>query len=157
MAQGIMTGIGFLGAGVIFKEGVTVRGLTTAASIWITAALGILYGVGFYYPAVLGTVATLGVLAAFRWLERLIPSQFFAELSISFAREQAPSEAELRQILKERGFNIAAMAYQLDDAGRAFEYRTVIRTLGASNAEKLAAHLLGRDDVIAFSMVPTVN
>src|SRR5262249_45716487 len=42
MAQGIMTGIGFLGAGVIFKEGLTVRGLTTAASIWITAAIGIL-------------------------------------------------------------------------------------------------------------------
>ncbi len=42
MAQGIMTGIGFLGAGVIFKEGLSVRGLTTAASIWITAAIGIL-------------------------------------------------------------------------------------------------------------------
>lgn len=40
MAQGIMTGIGFLGAGVIFKEGLSVRGLTTAASIWITAAIG---------------------------------------------------------------------------------------------------------------------
>src|SRR5439155_8403020 len=39
MAQGIMTGIGFLGAGVIFKEELTVRGLTTAASIWITAAI----------------------------------------------------------------------------------------------------------------------
>jgi putative Mg2+ transporter-C (MgtC) family protein len=44
MAQGIMTGIGFLGAGVIFKEGLTVRGLTTAASIWVTAAIGILVG-----------------------------------------------------------------------------------------------------------------
>ena len=54
MAQGIMTGIGFLGAGVIFKEGLTVRGLTTAASIWVTAAIGILLGVGFYFPALLG-------------------------------------------------------------------------------------------------------
>jgi len=53
MAQGIMTGIGFLGAGVIFKEGLSVRGLTTAASIWITAAIGILIGVGFYFPAIL--------------------------------------------------------------------------------------------------------
>jgi putative Mg2+ transporter-C (MgtC) family protein len=41
MAQGIMTGIGFLGAGVIIKEGLSVRGLTTAASIWITSAIGI--------------------------------------------------------------------------------------------------------------------
>src|SRR5215467_6733307 len=51
-AQGIMTGIGFLGAGVIFKEGLTVRGLTTAASVWVTAAIGILIGIGFYFPAV---------------------------------------------------------------------------------------------------------
>ena len=48
MAQGIMTGIGFLGAGVIMREGLSVRGLTTAASIWITAAIGILAGVGLY-------------------------------------------------------------------------------------------------------------
>src|SRR6266853_306189 len=55
MAQGIMTGIGFLGAGVIMKEGLTVRGLTTAASIWITAGIGIMVGVGFYFPAGIAT------------------------------------------------------------------------------------------------------
>ena len=49
MAQGIMTGIGFLGAGVIFKEGLNVRGLTTAASIWITAAIGILVELDFIF------------------------------------------------------------------------------------------------------------
>src|SRR6266516_5161122 len=59
MAHGIMTGIGFLGAGVIRKEGWTVRGLTTAASIWITAAIGILVGIGFWFAAVVGAVATL--------------------------------------------------------------------------------------------------
>src|SRR5262249_57361904 len=59
MAQGIMTGIGFLGAGVIFKEGITVRGLTTAASIWTTAAIGILFGIGFFYPATLATLIAL--------------------------------------------------------------------------------------------------
>src|SRR5262245_34883210 len=58
MAQGIMTGIGFLGAGVIFKEGLTVRGLTTAASIWVTAAIGILVGIGFWFAAVVGAAAT---------------------------------------------------------------------------------------------------
>src|SRR5687767_8678605 len=54
MAQGIMTGIGFLGAGVIVKEGASVRGLTTAASIWITSAIGILVGVGFHFAAAAG-------------------------------------------------------------------------------------------------------
>src|SRR5438552_372432 len=78
MAQGIMTGIGFLGAGVIFKEGLTVRGLTTAASIWMTASIGVLVGVGFWYPAVIGALATLLVLAVFRVIEVRLPSEFYA-------------------------------------------------------------------------------
>jgi putative Mg2+ transporter-C (MgtC) family protein len=60
IAQGIMTGIGFVGAGAIIKEGFTVRGLTTAASIWVTAAIGILTGIGFYFAAVVGTMLALG-------------------------------------------------------------------------------------------------
>ena len=73
MAQGIMTGIGFLGAGVIYKEGATVRGLTTAASIWLTAAIGILFGIGFYFPALLATAFALGKRASRspRWRTRM--------------------------------------------------------------------------------------
>src|SRR5512132_4176898 len=87
MAQGIMTGIGFLGAGVIFKEGLTVRGLTTAASIWVTAAIGILIGIGFHFAATVGAVATLSVLAAFRFLERRLPTEFYAHHSLTFTRD----------------------------------------------------------------------
>src|SRR5215211_6445967 len=72
MAQGIMTGIGFLDAGVIFKEGLTVRGLTPAASIWVTSAIGILVGIGFYFAAAVGATATLLVLSAFRLVERAL-------------------------------------------------------------------------------------
>src|SRR3954462_13123249 len=86
MAQGIMTGIGFLGAGVIMKEGLSVRGLTTAASIWITAAIGILVGIGFYFPAALATAITLGTLSIFRWIEAWMPAQFYAHHMIRFAR-----------------------------------------------------------------------
>ena len=78
MSQGIMTGIGFLGAGVIVKEGLSVRGLTTAASIWMTASIGILTGIGFYFPAGIATVLTLGTLSVFRWIEGKIPSEFYA-------------------------------------------------------------------------------
>ena len=52
--QGIVTGIGFLGAGVIMREGFTISGLTTAASIWASSAIGILVGVGFYAAAITG-------------------------------------------------------------------------------------------------------
>src|SRR6266404_5288610 len=97
MAQGIMTGIGFLGAGVIFKEGLTVRGLTTAASIWVTAAIGILIGIGFYFAA----------LAAFRFLERRLPAEFYAHHSLTFARDAVMTEDNLRRLIGEHGFSIA--------------------------------------------------
>src|SRR6187401_1369184 len=74
MAQGIMTGIGFLGAGVIVKEGLNVRGLTTAASIWITAAIGILAGVGLYFPMMVSVAMVLLVLGMFRLMELRMPT-----------------------------------------------------------------------------------
>jgi putative Mg2+ transporter-C (MgtC) family protein len=88
MAQGIMTGIGFLGAGVIFKEGLTVRGLTTAASIWVTAAIGILVGIGFWFAAIVGAAAVLLVLAVFRFIEVRLPSEFYAYHMLRFLREK---------------------------------------------------------------------
>jgi len=73
VVQGIITGIGFLGAGVILHpEGRSVRGLTTAASIWIVAALGIACGVADWWPVGLGTALTLLVLIAGGPLERAI-------------------------------------------------------------------------------------
>jgi putative Mg2+ transporter-C (MgtC) family protein len=128
MAQGIMTGIGFLGAGVIFKEGLTVRGLTTAASIWITASIGILVGVGFYFPAAVGTVAALTVLAAFRYVEMRLPTEFYAHHTLKFAREAVIPEDELRSLVGRHGFTIANLSHRLSDEGKIFEYRMVIRT-----------------------------
>jgi putative Mg2+ transporter-C (MgtC) family protein len=71
--QGIVTGIGFLGAGVILRpsDGHTVRGLTTAATIWVTAALGIACGVGAWRQAAIATALTLLVLMYGGPLERL--------------------------------------------------------------------------------------
>jgi putative Mg2+ transporter-C (MgtC) family protein len=99
MAQGIMTGIGFLGAGVIFKEGLTVRGLTTAASIWITAAIGILVGIGFWFAAIVGAVAALIVLALFRYIESRLPSEFYAHHMLRFARDHVISEEEVHRLI----------------------------------------------------------
>jgi putative Mg2+ transporter-C (MgtC) family protein len=65
IASNIVTGIGFLGAGVIFKDGLSISGITTATTIWITAALGMAVGAGEYYIAVGGTVVVLIVLSVF--------------------------------------------------------------------------------------------
>src|SRR5918996_1377836 len=113
MAQGIMTGICFVGAGAIIKEGFTVRGLTTAASIWITAAIGILTGVGFYFAAVLGTVLTLGTLSAFRWIERRLPTESYAVFMVRFAREAVMDEPALRQLIGEHDLDLHNLSYRL--------------------------------------------
>src|SRR5947208_369818 len=117
MAQGIMTGIGFLGAGVIIREGLSVRGLTTAASIWITAAIGILAGIGFYFPLVMAVALTLGVLAFFRWIEARMPSQAYYHFSVRFARGGGMSERELRELVESHGFSIANFTYRLEAEG----------------------------------------
>lgn len=65
----IVTGIGFIGAGVIFKDGFSVNGLTTAAVIWISAAIGMVVGAGSYLLALIATVVTLFILILFHLLE----------------------------------------------------------------------------------------
>jgi putative Mg2+ transporter-C (MgtC) family protein len=155
MAQGIMTGIGFLGAGVIFKEGLTVRGLTTAASIWITAAIGILVGIGFYFAAVAGTCATLAVLAVFRWIERRLPAEFYAHHMLRFDRDRVMAEEELRKLLADHGFSIANLSSRLIEGGRQFEYRMVIRSHDRRNAEALTQHLCGLPEIREFRIAPT--
>jgi putative Mg2+ transporter-C (MgtC) family protein len=69
IAAQIVTGIGFLGAGAIIRQGLTVRGLTTAASLWIVAAIGMAAGAGYYSAALIATGIVLVGLGPFRWLE----------------------------------------------------------------------------------------
>src|SRR5918911_971985 len=118
MAQGIMTGIGFLGAGVIIKEGLSVRGLTTAASIWITAAIGILAGIGFYFPLMVSVVMTLFVLSLFRWIEARMPSQAYYHFDVRFARSAPMIERQVRELVESHGFSIANFSYRLEREGR---------------------------------------
>ena len=155
MAQGIMTGIGFLGAGVIFKEGLTVRGLTTAASIWMTASIGILVGVGFWYPAIVGTVATLVILSAFRFVENRLPAEFYAHHHLRFKREAVMGEDELRKLVGSHGFSIANLHSRLIEEGAFFEYRMVIRSHDRTSAQALSQHLLELPQVIEFRISPT--
>lgn len=154
MAQGIMTGIGFLGAGVIFKEGLTVRGLTTAASIWMTASIGVLMGIGFFFPAVLATVLTLATLVLLHRVERVVPTHIYAQLTVRFDRLKAMPEADLRQLLKVHGFTVANLSYRLEE-GDAFEYRMMLRTMRAKNLGALARTLGSQKVVEQFRLSPT--
>ena len=155
MAQGIMTGIGFLGAGVILREGFSVRGLTTAASIWVTAAIGILAGIGFYFPVAVATALVLGVLTVFRWIEAWMPSQFYAHFQVRFPRDMVMPEPELRALISRLDFSIANLSYRLEDSGRYFEYRMVIRAKHEAQAARLARALEETHSVVEFRIAPT--
>jgi putative Mg2+ transporter-C (MgtC) family protein len=155
MAQGIMTGIGFLGAGVIVKEGLTVRGLTTAASIWVTAAIGILTGIGFYYAAGLGVVLALGTLSVFRWIEGRMPTELYANFTVRFARDAVMPETQLRGLVARFGFSVANLNYRLLGEGEQFEYRMVMRTLKADNVRMLAESLNADPGILEYRISPT--
>jgi len=154
MAQGIMTGIGFLGAGVIVKEGLSVRGLTTAASIWVTAAIGILTGIGFYFAAGIGAVLTLGTLSVFRWIESKIPTEFYANFSVRFARDAAMPEPELRRLVLQHGFTVYNLNYRLVAEGAQFEYRMVLRAVGTDGVRALSDALKSLTEVIEYRIAP---
>lgn len=156
MAQGIMTGIGFLGAGVIIKEGLTVRGLTTAASIWMTAAIGIVIGMGFYVPALIATLITLITLSMFRWIENKIPSMKYAQLSVRFLRSnQYADEDSLRRLISEHDIKSFEAGYQLGDEGRGFQYQMTLRTNDMKNFRRLAQSLMDMEDVHEFRITPS--
>jgi putative Mg2+ transporter-C (MgtC) family protein len=154
MAQGIMTGIGFLGAGVIFKEGLTVRGLTTAASIWTTSAIGILMGTGLYAAGALATALTLGVLSIFRRIELWFPVQVFARHAVQFARASAMSQAAVRALLSEHGFTVSDFSYSLDTGADVLEYRMAIQTVHPENMDRLAETLSALQSVRGFTISP---
>lgn len=72
IAAQVVSGIGFLGAGTILRDGATIRGLTTAASLWLVAGVGLAVGIGAYVPAVASTVIGLAALTFLSRLERLV-------------------------------------------------------------------------------------
>jgi|TARA_B100000315_G_scaffold93352_1_gene85892 putative Mg2+ transporter-C (MgtC) family protein len=155
MAQGIMTGIGFLGAGVIMKENLAIRGLTTAASIWMTASIGIIIGIGFYFPAAVAFLMTLGVLSLFRWIEDLIPSLYFGRLSIRFLRNESISEQELCEVINKHNITCTNLSYHLNEKGKSFQYQMTVRSKKSDSFQKLAETLNKMDRVHEFSIVPT--
>src|SRR5882757_11332505 len=104
VAAQIVSGIGFLGAGVILREGLTVRGLNTAATLWCSAAVGSLAGAGLYSVAVAGTVAVVAVNIVLRPVGRVVDRRpdTGAETPTSYeflAVTDDASEAHVRALL----------------------------------------------------------
>jgi len=154
MAHGILTGVGFLCGGVIFKEGLSVHGLTTAASLWTTAALGVLFGVGFYGLAIAATVVTLVVLAGFKLIDRAMPGQAITDVTLTFRAENAPTEAELCRMLEGLNLTPARIAHRLKNGGAQIEYGATLKGNGKLAADDLVKVLRADGRLIEYALEP---
>lgn len=115
IAAQIVTGIGFLGAGAIIRQGLSVRGLTTAASLWVVAAIGIASGAGYYSGAVITTVVVLVSLwplriLAYRIIERIRPGE--RRLEVDLRANESP--ALLLEALEAHGGSVRA--FEVEDS-----------------------------------------
>ncbi|MDO9370849.1 MAG: MgtC/SapB family protein [Sphingopyxis sp.] len=152
MAHGVLTGIGFLCGGVIFREGFNVRGLTTAASLWMTATLGILFGIGFYELAIFGAVATVLVLAAVTITERRAPQRRVVHLKARYAKAAAIPASAFHALLAEHGLRAITIDQAMADG--VLEYGAIADGYDEERAEHLVAALSGDTAVEGFEIRP---
>lgn len=154
MAQGIMTGIGFLGAGVIMQDKQSVRGLTTAASIWITATIGIVLGAGYYFAAIVSTLLTLITLALFNKLIDILPMRRYAYLTLKFCRGEQLSEQEVRALLEKSHITVSSLSYKLEQKGKSLSYQMTVRSTRSESFTEIAELLLETPCVKEFGLRP---
>jgi putative Mg2+ transporter-C (MgtC) family protein len=115
ISAGIVTGIGVLGAGAILRTGDLIRGLTTGATIWFVAALGIVIGSGAYWLAITSTICAILVLEVFDYVGHRIPAVIYRSLHVRIAaHEREAFEAWCREYLKTHKFRLQEVLCRLD-------------------------------------------
>jgi putative Mg2+ transporter-C (MgtC) family protein len=158
--QGIVTGVGFLGAGVIMKEGLNISGLTTAASIWSASVIGILVGVGFYGAAILLTLLSAGSMLYVSKLEAWLPSRHAIFVILRFQPEFMPQEASIRKNMLNMGYEVAGGSFSVAYQQRAQEWRFVALALGQRFGKPLAEmpqNLIGVEGIDSFNIAHARN
>jgi putative Mg2+ transporter-C (MgtC) family protein len=145
IAAQIVTGIGFLGAGAIIRQGLSVRGLTTAASLWVVAAIGIASGAGYYSAALITTILVLVSLwplriVAYRFFERIRPGELRLEVEV----KPNESPAALLDALEKR--DVAVRAFEVEDARDRRRFLLDLQT--AVQPHTLTVELMRLDQVL---------
>lgn len=151
VAAQIVTGIGFLGAGAIIRQGATVRGLTTAASLWAVAAIGMAIGLGLYALTLVTAGAVLISLSALRVIERRVIQPRLpntARLALQFRGRGMRGLSQVVQLLDETGVVLGGMVVGDDDQ----QHRIVLQVrlpkgLDIGRLERMIADLDVTDDM----------
>lgn len=136
--QGVVTGVGFLGAGVIMREGFNISGLTTAASIWAASAIGVMVGVGFYAAAILLTLLSAVSMLWVSKLEHMLPSRPAIAIVMQFRKDYIPQLSVLKRAANERGYDIAEGTLAISFKDGKPEWHFVAIAQGRNKGEPMA-------------------
>ena len=154
MTHGILTGIGFLCAGVIFREGFSVHGLTTAASLWTTSAVGVMFGIGLWDLALIAAGATLLVLAILRFLDARLPHVGVVDVTLRWARDAEPGETTLRGLLSDSGLKPVRIGHVVSHDGLIHEHHIKARGPMPLRVDDLSLRLGQQGGLAGFSVMP---
>ena len=113
IAAQAITGIGFLGAGVILRYKDTIRGLTTAACVWVACAIGLAIGAGFYLFGTAVTILTLASLVGLKVFERRLKKDWYKEMSV-VAQDEAGAFERIQDTITHHGFEIVNFGLRKD-------------------------------------------
>jgi putative Mg2+ transporter-C (MgtC) family protein len=158
--QGVVTGIGFLGAGVIMKDGLNISGLTTAASIWAASAVGVLLGVGLYAAALLMALLCMLSMSLLHGLEGKLPARATLEVCLRFGPAGPPEFGELVRLAESRGYRVLKDSLGITFAESLPVWRFYVVALDRTRAASpalLAREMASSDGVASFSIVPVRN
>jgi putative Mg2+ transporter-C (MgtC) family protein len=118
LAAGILTGIGFLGAGAIIRQGTLVRGVTTAAVLWFITILGLAFGSGHILIGVIGTCIAIFALFALPHMEQHVKKDYYATVTVTLGLNGINDE-EIRKRREGLGVRVQRVAFDVDVAAAA--------------------------------------
>ena len=160
VVQGVVTGIGFLCAGVIMKDGLNIRGLTTAASVWAVSAVGVLLGVGFYAAALLLALLCTLSMSLLHRLEAKLPGRTTLDIALTFRRGFQPKLDELHKRAEARGYRVLrdSLTITFADNQPLWKFGAVaVERSRAVSPALLAEELAISEGVASFSIAPVRN
>lgn len=160
IVQGIVTGIGFLCAGVIMKDGLSIRGLTTAASIWAVSAVGVLLGAGFYSAALLLSLLCATSMSFLRRIEARLPGRASLDVTIKYRERHLPDLDEVVQAAEVRGYRVLRRSLTITFSENQAIWRFGAVALHRSSAVSpvhMAEQLSKDASIESFSITPVRN
>jgi len=146
IAAGMITGIGFLGAGTIIKMGKSVRGLTTAASVWCVATIGMGFGFGFYLLSFLGSALMIFTLIIVSGMEREIARDWYKNVIVQIGGPQ-DNIYKLRDRLHDRGWKVIDLSVRKNKTDPFVEVEYEMRIKG-KNEQEAVIRLLDEVDYV---------